>query len=89
MKRLTGIDDIRDELPESYHKIYGLRLYVPFIVLVVLMTGPNILPGRFPDLGMPLVFLISAVLRASLDDRRTCGGSPERLSTTRCLSWEY
>lgn len=70
MKRLTGIDGIRDELPESYHKAYGLRLYTPFIVLVVLMMGPNILPGRFPDLGMPFVFLISAVV-ACLTGRPT------------------
>jgi GntP family gluconate:H+ symporter len=69
MKRLTDIDHIQDKLPESHHE-YGFQLYVPLIVLVVLMTGPKILPGKFPDLGMPLIFLISAVV-ACLTGRPT------------------
>ncbi|MCR4426858.1 MAG: TRAP transporter large permease subunit [Firmicutes bacterium] len=60
LRRLRSLDLVRERLPESYHRTYGLRLYLPFVVLVVLMAGPNLLPGKFPDLGMPLTFFIAA-----------------------------
>lgn len=62
MGKSKSLDDMRSSLPKSYARKYGFKLYLPFIVLVVLMAGPNLAPGRFPDLGMPLVFLISAVI---------------------------
>jgi TRAP-type C4-dicarboxylate transport system permease large subunit len=36
------------------------RLFLPFVVLVVLMTGEQTLPGVFPSLGMPLQFLLAS-----------------------------
>lgn len=49
-------------LPASYFKQYGIKIILPFVVLVVLMTLPSIFKGKFPDLGMPLVMLISAAV---------------------------
>jgi TRAP-type C4-dicarboxylate transport system permease large subunit len=45
------------------------RLFLPFIVLIVLMTGEQTLPGVFPSLGMPLQFLLASA-SAFLTGRR-------------------
>ncbi|MDR1649832.1 MAG: TRAP transporter large permease subunit [Synergistaceae bacterium] len=45
------------------------RLFLPFVVLIVLMTGEQTLPGVFPSLGMPLQFLIASA-SAFLTGRR-------------------
>ena len=37
-----------------------LRLFLPFAVLIVLMTGEQLFPMHFPSLGMPLQFLIAS-----------------------------
>lgn len=52
----------KSALPASYFKQYGIKIILPFVVLVVLMTLPSIFKGKFPDLGMPLVMLISAAV---------------------------
>ena len=36
------------------------RLFLPFGVLLVLMGGEQLFPGRFPSLGMPLQFLLAS-----------------------------
>lgn len=41
---------------------YGFKLYIPIIVLVVLMVACRVFPNQVPNLGMPLVFLISSVV---------------------------
>lgn len=70
LAKTVSLDSIRDRLPESYHRTYGFKLYTPLVVLFVLMAGPSLAPGRFPDIGMPLVFLISAAV-ATLTGRPT------------------
>lgn len=40
---------------------YGLRLYIPIFVVLILMVGTKALPRVFPDLGMPLIFIIGAL----------------------------
>jgi GntP family gluconate:H+ symporter len=39
----------------------GYTLYLPLAVLIVLMVGPKVLPGIFPDPRMPLAFLIASL----------------------------
>lgn len=60
-KAKAGEDD-KGALPPSYYKQHGLKLLLPLIVLVVLMVLPNVFKGKFPDLGMPLVMLISSAV---------------------------
>lgn len=36
--------------------------YVPFVLVLVLMIGARVFPSVFPDLGIPLVFVIGTVL---------------------------
>jgi len=61
MKPIKSLEAIADRLPVSYHKKYGFRLYIPLVVLLALMVGPSMWPGKFPDLGMPLAFALSAL----------------------------
>jgi len=51
-----------DMLPKSYHDQYGLKLYLPLILLVVLIVGEQALPRIVPPLGMPLIFTICAAV---------------------------
>ena len=43
-------------------KQYGLKLYIPILVVIVLMVGSRALPNVFPSLGMPLFFFIGSVV---------------------------
>ena len=49
-------------LPKSYHDQYGLRLYLPLILLVVLIVGEQAFPRIVPAMGMPLIFTICAAV---------------------------
>lgn len=40
----------------------GAALYLPLVVVVLLMIGPKVLPGTFPDPGLPLTFTIGILL---------------------------
>jgi TRAP-type C4-dicarboxylate transport system permease large subunit len=51
-----------DMLPKSYHDQYGLKLYLPLILLVVLIVGEQALPRIVPALGMPFIFAICAAV---------------------------
>jgi TRAP-type C4-dicarboxylate transport system permease large subunit len=49
-----------DRMPASHYARFGLRLYLPLVVVAVLMFGPKASPA-VPDLGLPLVFMLGAV----------------------------
>ena len=55
-------DKIKHALNLEIGKQYGVKLYIPIIVLVVLMMACRMLPNVVPNLGMPLIFLISSVV---------------------------
>jgi len=40
---------------------HGLRLLLPLVVIVLLMSGPRLFPAWWPSLGMPLVLLLGAL----------------------------
>jgi TRAP-type C4-dicarboxylate transport system permease large subunit len=55
--------DIEPEtLPKSYHEEFGLKLYLPLILLVVLIVGEQAFPRIVPAMGMPLIFTICAAV---------------------------
>lgn len=55
------IEKLKAGLDLEVGKKYGLRLYIPIIVLVVLLVVSKLVPS-FPQLGTCLIFLISAVI---------------------------
>ena len=58
--RATRID--MESLPLSYHHEYGWKLYLPLILLVVLIVAERVFPQAFPSLGMPLDFMLCALI---------------------------
>lgn len=52
---------IKGKLNNEPREKFGVRIYVPIFVALILMVINKAIP-TFPDLGMPLVFLISAVV---------------------------
>lgn len=50
---------IEPHLDNSDNEKYGMKLYLPILVLVVLMVCSSLIP-QIPDTGMPLNFLIAA-----------------------------
>ena len=65
--RASRVDEA--SLPPSYHSEYGWKLYLPLILLVVLIGAERAFPQAFPPLGMPLVFMLCALV-APLTGRR-------------------
>lgn len=60
VKRLD-YEAIKLKLNNEPREKFGFRIYVPIFVALILMIMNKAVPA-FPDLGMPLVFLISAVV---------------------------
>lgn len=57
-----NIEALRSRLDMETGKQYGFKLYIPIIVLVILLVVCRAFPNVLPNLGMPLTFLISAVI---------------------------
>jgi len=55
-------EKMKEKLPNSYLKEYGIWLFLPIIVLFALMLRETFFPQFFPTLGMPIYFLIAAVV---------------------------
>lgn len=55
------IEKIREELNREPREKFGFKVYIPIILAVVLMVLNKVVPS-IPDLGMPLVFIISAIV---------------------------
>lgn len=72
------------ELDHETGKKYGLKLYLPLVLLIGLMLACRLFPNVVPTLGMPLIFLISAAVRvlygAALP--HCCSPSAKPCSTT-------
>lgn len=59
--RSIDIEKIAPQLGEDYLEKHGIRLFLPLIIVVVLMLGIRILPQYFPNLGVPLIFMIGSL----------------------------
>ncbi len=62
LRRSEGLDEaeLEKELARMEKVRLTPRLFLPFLVLIVLMGGEQFFPGVFPSLGMPLQFLLAA-----------------------------
>ena len=59
--RKMDFAEVRPKLNVESRKKYGIRIYLPLVLAIVLMILNKAVPA-VPDIGMPLVFLISAVV---------------------------
>ena len=55
-------EKMKEKLPSSYLREYGIRLFLPIIILFALMLRETFFPQLFPTLGMPIYFLIAAII---------------------------
>ncbi|HOF03084.1 MAG TPA: TRAP transporter large permease subunit [Atribacterota bacterium] len=60
--KVFNYEKIKDSLPVSYLTDYGVRLFLPIIVLIILMIRETFFPKLFPTLGMPIYFLAAALV---------------------------
>lgn len=60
--RNIDLESLKDGLDTETGKKYGLRLYIPLVALVLLLVLCRMFPNALPNLGMPLTFLICAVI---------------------------
>ncbi len=60
--RVIGRAEMMTILPPSLGPRYRFRLAVPFLVLVLLMVAPGATAGRIPDIGIPGVFIVAALV---------------------------
>ena len=63
-----NFDEIKDKLDTTAQQKYGFRLYIPLLVVVALIIINSAVP-QFPDLGMPVIFLIASVVGCFTGDR--------------------
>ncbi len=52
---------IKEELNFDSREQFGFKVYIPIILAVVLMVINKVIPA-IPDIGMPMVFLLSAIV---------------------------
>ncbi len=57
----VDLEQILPDLPESQFRKYGIRLFIPIFVLIVLMLVTRLFPSKYTSLGMPLIFAISSL----------------------------
>ncbi len=60
--KVFNYEKIKDDLPTSYLSDFGIKLFLPIIILFILMIRETFLPKLFPTLGMPIYFLIAALV---------------------------
>lgn len=56
------LDEVPEELGPDHHAAYGLRLYLPLVVVVLLLAGIRLFPQWFPNLGIALVLVIGSLV---------------------------
>jgi GntP family gluconate:H+ symporter len=49
-------------LPESHSKTYGIRLYLPLFIVILLLTGQGFTSSFMPDIGIPAIFLLGSLV---------------------------
>lgn len=60
--KMPPIEEALKMLPEPEKGWNGWKVALPFLLMVILIAGGRIIPASFPVIGMPLIFMLSAVL---------------------------
>ncbi len=54
-------EEVKDKLNID-DELKGFKVYIPLVVVIVLMVASKLLPSIIPDFGMPLSFVIGAIV---------------------------
>ncbi len=60
--QILDTEQMESILPESYSKKYGLRLYLPLFIVILLMVGQGLTSSFMPDIGIPAIFLLGSIV---------------------------
>jgi TRAP-type C4-dicarboxylate transport system permease large subunit len=52
---------LEPHLPKTKHDVHGFKLYLPLLFLLILLFGSKVFPNKIPYLGIPLMFVLSAL----------------------------
>lgn len=55
-------EELKGKLDIEIRKKYGIKIYLPIIVVLLLMVLSKAIPNVVPNLGMPLIFLLGSVV---------------------------
>lgn len=55
------IEDLKGKIDFELRKELGLKVYIPILVLIVLLISVKAFPTTMPNLGLPLIFLLSTL----------------------------
>ncbi len=58
--RMINREEMESILPPSLPTRYRFRQYLPFLALILLMAAPGLSAGKFPDFGIPGVFIVAS-----------------------------
>ncbi len=60
--KIIGYDQMKTILPRSYAQKYGIRLYLPLIIVLLLMITQSLLIRIMPDIGIPAIFILGSLI---------------------------
>ena len=59
--RIIEYTEMQTILPESQFQRYGIRLYIPLLVVFALLLTLNMPKAHIPDIGIPAIFLLGSL----------------------------
>ncbi|UCE43174.1 MAG: TRAP transporter large permease subunit [Candidatus Aminicenantes bacterium] len=60
--KIIRYDEMKSILPESVFSLFGFRLYLPLVVVLVLMLSQSLLADIMPDIGIPAIFMLGSLV---------------------------
>lgn len=62
----VNLEKALKELPEAPHRMNWIRIFIPFLAFLFLVVAGRIWPHSLPVIGLPLMFIVAAVITFSL-----------------------
>ena len=62
----VNLEKAMKELPEAPHMMNWIRIFIPFLAFLFLVVAGRIWPHSIPVIGLPLMFIVAAVITFSL-----------------------
>ncbi len=59
--REFDIKEVLLKLPPSESKKYGLKLFIPLILVILILVSTRIFSNILPDIGIPLIFILGII----------------------------
>lgn len=60
--RSIDYEQLKSKMNTEVREKYGVKVYLPILVVIVLMVAGKVFPAVVPNLGMPLIFVIGSLV---------------------------